>query len=243
MAEVASPSSRGLGHTVAPSMSGPGMAGQGAYTYGATDSSAALPSALAAAAAAGAAGGAVAAGLQERPKYVYGQTDPSTTQGQADDDMSEHAHGVYSSEPQVQQTYNAETYGSYAAYDTPAHGGEGYMEATREYQGQEGQYAQDGTYVAQGGQEAYPDYSQYQNHPYGNGQTYAGYDANAQQGYAGYDANAQQYDPNQQYEPNQQYDQNQPYDQGQYAQYDQNAYAAQGAPAQARPNNDAYGGM
>lgn len=175
-------------HTVSPSISGPGMAGQGAYTsapaagyggYGATDAS----------------GAALGGGLQERPKYVYGQSD-----GSSDD----HANGVYSSQPQPMQvgygsdpfgpaggSYNAyDAQGSYAAYDAQG----GYAQATREYQGQDGyavtaeggyaaqgydqQYAQgyaaqgyEGQYAAQGQPQQHPYNQAYDASQYANGQT------------------------------------------------------------------------
>ena len=212
MAEVA------RGHTVAPSIGSPGMAGQGAFSYGATNSSTSAYSDPAASTTAVAAAAASAShALQERPKYVYGQADASEQQQHSgDDDLSEHAHGAYSSEPQVQQSYNAESYGSYAAYD----GNAGYQDATREYQGQEG-YGQEG-YAAQG-------YDAYGNHPYG--QQYAqGYDASQ---YA-------QYDNNQQYVVD-------PTQYAQYDAYAANGQPAAGtashAGAHPTRNDDAYGGM
>jgi hypothetical protein len=224
MAEVSGPGARG--HSIAPSLSSPGVAGQGAFgSYGATDNStgsgagagvavgAAVGVGAAAAVATGVAG---AHGLQERPKYVYGQVN-SPNQGEDHaDDTSEHAHGAYSSEPMAQQTYNAEAYGSYAAYDTQGYtqnyqdNSGGYQDAQREYQGQEG-------YAVGGYDQAYG----YENHPYGHQQQQGTYDA-AQ--YAQYDAN-------------------------QYAGYDQNAYVVTGnAPAAAGSSSDprhqdAYGGM
>ena len=202
-------------HAVSPSVSGPGMAGQGAYTtaaasgyggYGATDASGA------------ALGGAAAAnGLQERPKYVYGQSDHDH-----DDHVSDHAHGAYSSQPQPMQVgygsdpfgasgggyggaYNAQ--GSYAAYDAQG----GYAQATREYQGQEG-YTAEGGYAAQG------------------------YDQQYAQGYEGQYA-AQGYDAQQP----QQHPYNQAYDASQYA----NGQTAASVPQQQKKaaHDDAYGGM
>ncbi|KAJ2929670.1 hypothetical protein H1R20_g7432, partial [Candolleomyces eurysporus] len=210
------------GHSIAPSLSSPGVAGQGAYSssYGATDNSTGGAGAAAAGVAVGAAavatGVAASQGLQERPKYVYGQVEPNQQNSGDDhgDDYSEHAHGAYSSEPMVQQAYNAEAYGSYAAYDGQGYnqnyqdGNGGYQDATREYQGQEG-------YAVGGYDQAYG----YQNHPYGQQPQQANYDASQ---YA-------QYDPNH------------------YAQYDQSAYVATGnAPAAGSSDprhNDAYGGM
>lgn len=221
------------GHSVAPSVSSAGIAGQGAgsYTYGATGNSAAAAATAASttsaasaysdnpadSAAAATAAANAARGLQERPKYVFGQVDGAGGQQGSDDDASEHAHGAYSSEPHVQQAYNPETYGSYAAYDNGAGAG-GYQDATREYQGQTG-YAQDGQYQGQYQEYAAHGYDQYAQHGY-------------EQQYGQYDA--QQYavaDP------------------GQYGGYDQGAYAATGgAPVQqggAHPagNAAAYGGM
>ncbi|TFK39696.1 hypothetical protein BDQ12DRAFT_664932 [Crucibulum laeve] len=140
------------GHTVAPSISGgPGMAGHGAYqgqhgdvNYGAAAVGAGVG-----------VGAAVAAGtvLQERPRYTYGQdytmNNASNTAPALDDDGSEIAHGAYSSQPQMQAAYNPEAYGSYAAYE----GGAGYQEATREYQGQQGQQ-----------QQYYDDHQEYQHY-------------------------------------------------------------------------------
>lgn len=209
------------GHSIAPSISSPGIAGKGAFgSYGATDTSGSGSGAAAGAATGVAVGAAAVAagashGLQERPKYVYGQMEPQQNQDDHPDDASEHAHGVYSSEPMAQQTYNAEAYGSYAAYDAQGAYNGGYQDATREYQGQEG-------YAVGGYDQGYG----YENHPYGQNQQ-ATYDA-AQ--YAQYDQYAA--DPNQ------------------YAQYDHSAYVATGsAPAQGSSgrapvsNADAYGGM
>jgi hypothetical protein len=76
--------------------SNPGMAGHGAYAaYG--------PGAGAPVSA-----GSSNGGVQERQNYVYGQG------YDGDDGLSDHAHGIYSSEPQAQAAYNAEAYGSYA---------------------------------------------------------------------------------------------------------------------------------
>ena len=64
--------------------------------------------------------------MQERPKYTYGQ--------QTEEEVDEVAHGIYSSQPQPQVSYNPEVYGSYAAYNGHS---TGYQEVTREYQGQQ----------------------------------------------------------------------------------------------------------
>ena len=86
-------------------------------------------------------------GLQERPKYVYGQDpSPATEQQQHDDTVSDAHGGVYSSQPQAQGAYNAEAYGSYAKYEDVGDGIVGgvptgtaeYQEAQRAYQGQQG---------------------------------------------------------------------------------------------------------
>lgn len=68
-------------------VSGPGMAGYGAYT--------------------------APTGMQQQPQYAYGH---GYDAGQArDDEGSELAHGgPYSSEPQPQHAYNPESYGSFA---------------------------------------------------------------------------------------------------------------------------------
>jgi len=218
--------SSGVGHNAAPSISGAGVAGQGVYNYGAA----------AAAGAGGAAGAAAASTIQERPKYVYGQ--PDDRQAALDDDASDQAHGVYSSQPHVQTSYNAETYGSYAAYDAT-----GYQNATREYQGQQG-YT-DGA-------------AAYQNNPaYDQHQQYPAYDQH-QQYNQGYD--------NTQYQQYSDHGHNGAYQQqGAYASYDAGAYAvgsptdlaaqqpsavgvaaAAAAPTKAKGpvnHDDAYGGM
>jgi hypothetical protein len=90
-------------------------------------------------------------GLQERPKYVYGQ-DPR----QHDDVATDIANGgAYSSQPQAQSTYNTEAYGSYAKYEDVSNGVVGgvpsgtamYQDAQRAYQGQQGyDQSQYGTY-------------------------------------------------------------------------------------------------
>jgi len=112
-----------------------------------TGTSAQPPSeALAAETAATAATVAAGGGLQERPKYVYGQDPSPTSQQQQHDDTVSDAHGgVYSSQPQVQGTYNAEAYGSYAKYEDVGDGIVGsvptgtavYQDAQRAYQGQQ----------------------------------------------------------------------------------------------------------
>ncbi|KAF5379404.1 hypothetical protein D9615_006495 [Tricholomella constricta] len=90
------------GHTVAPSIGSTNMAGQGAYPYNG-----------------GAGAGGSGAAIQERQMYTYGQG--YDTNGARDDDISDLAHGgPYSSEPQMQATYNPEAYGSYA-YSTEGH--------------------------------------------------------------------------------------------------------------------------
>jgi len=73
------------GHSTTPSVSGPGMAGHGAYSY-----------------AAGA-----GATLHERRNYTYGsQYDVAVRE-------DDHVGGPYSSQPQPQAPYNSEAYGSY----------------------------------------------------------------------------------------------------------------------------------
>jgi hypothetical protein len=117
-------------HTNAsPSISsgGPGMAGQGAFRGGVTAAAVSAPV------------------LQERPRYVYGQEPVQNSEPALDDDGSEVAHGAYSAQPEVQQPYNPEAYGSYAAYESQA----GYQEATREYQGQQGYNANNYAYEPQ----------------------------------------------------------------------------------------------
>ncbi|KAF8159339.1 hypothetical protein B0H34DRAFT_399641 [Crassisporium funariophilum] len=134
-------------HTVAPSLND---GSQSDYSgYGATGVAQPPSHALAAASAASAAAAAVV--LQERPKYVYGQDAQGQQQQMHDDEASEMAHGgAYSSQPQMQNAYNAEAYGSYAKYEDVGgdvvgggpSGGAGYQEAQREYQGQQGYDAQ-----------------------------------------------------------------------------------------------------
>jgi len=145
------PSMTQHGHTsAAPSISsgGPGMAGQGAFRGGVTGAAASTPV------------------LQERPRYVYGQEPVHNSEPALEDEGSDVAHGAYSTQPQVQQPYNPEAYGSYAAYESQA----GYQEATREYQGQQGYNANDYAYEPQ------------------QHQGYAGYDYAAASAYA--DGNA-----------------------------------------------------
>lgn len=86
-------------------------------------------------------------GLQERPKYVYGQDPTANQQRQYDDVASDVAYGgAYSSQAQVQGAYNAEAYGSYAQYQDVSNGVVGdvptgtatYQDAQRAYQGQQG---------------------------------------------------------------------------------------------------------
>lgn len=94
-------------------------------------------------------------GLQERPKYVYGR-DPTVTnqqqqkqqqqQQQHDDTASDGHGGAYSSQPQVQNAYDAEAYGGYTKYEDVGGGVVGgvpagttaYQDAQRAYQGQQG---------------------------------------------------------------------------------------------------------
>ena len=109
----------------APSVaSGPGMAGHGAFQGGAAYHSN-VPNA-APGYGAGATGVVSNRVMQERPKYTYGQ--------QTEEEVDEVAHGIYSSQPQPQVSYNPEVYGSYAAYNSHS---TGYQEVTREYQGQQ----------------------------------------------------------------------------------------------------------
>ena len=120
-------------------------------------------------------------GLQERPKYVYGQ-DPK----HPDDIASDIAHGgAYSSQPQVQSTYNAEAYGNYAKYEDVGNGIVGgvpggaamYQDAERAYQGQQGyDQGHHGTYpshYAAYDPSQYAGYAQQQQHH----RAYAGTDA------------------------------------------------------------------
>ena len=158
-------------HNVAPSLTGEAMsAAIGAATP---------PSqALAAANAASAGGAASHAPLQERPKYVFGQPVQNEHDPASDDDASDLANGVYSSQPVMQTEYNPEAYGSYAKYEDVAGGAGGYQDAQREYQGQQGYQ---GYYDQQG-------YSDHQGYAVG------GYDQQ-QQAYVvpegGYDYSAQ----------------------------------------------------
>lgn len=112
-------------HSFAPSVaSGPGMAGHGAFQGRAAYNSN-VPNA-APGYGAGATGVVPNRVMQERPKYTYGQ--------QTEEEVDEVAHGIYSSQPQPQVSYNPEVYGSYAAYNGHS---TGYQEVTREYQGQQ----------------------------------------------------------------------------------------------------------
>jgi len=148
--------------------------------------------ALAAATAAGAAATAAASGggLQERPKYVYGQdTSRPHQQWHHDDIASDIAHGgAYSSQPQVQSAYNAEAYGSYAKYEDVGDGVVGgvpagnamYQDAQRAYQGQQGYDQSQSQYVGHGQQHPYAayDYSR-QHQAYAAGSNNAGAGAHA----------------------------------------------------------------
>lgn len=109
-------------------------------------------------------------GLQERPKYVYGQDPSPTSQQQQHDDAASDTHGgAYSSQPQVQGAYNAEAYGSYAKYEDVGDGIVGsvpsgsavYQDAQRAYQGQQG-YDQSHYAAYDTGHYASYDQSQYQ---------------------------------------------------------------------------------
>ena len=108
-------------------------------------------------------------GLQERPKYVYGQDPSLTSQQQQHDDAVSDAHGgVYSSQPQAQGAYNTEAYGSYAKYEDVGDGIVGsvptgtavYQDAQRAYQGQQ-EYDQSHYAIYDPAHYAY-DQSQYQ---------------------------------------------------------------------------------
>jgi hypothetical protein len=122
--------------------------------YGATGT-AIPPSQLAAATATS--GAAAPAKVQERPKYVFGQSPEAGTGSGSDDnhnaaqqqhgDNSEAYAGAYSTDDQTQAAYNAEAYGAYAQYADAA-GGAGYQEAERGYQAQQG-YDQQQEYVQQ----------------------------------------------------------------------------------------------
>lgn len=151
----------------------------------------------------GAATGAAAAGagyaaystasdsIQERSTYAYGQG------ATPEDDQSDTVNGVYSAQPQVQTPYNAEAYGSYAAYEDAGAAQGDYQDAQRAYQGQQG-YDQTQQGYDQGAYQQYDQqYAEYQQH-------YATYDAQAypsgydQQQYGTYDQQAGQYDQQQQ---------------------------------------------
>jgi len=133
-------------------------------------------------------------GLQERPKYVYGQdpspTSPTSPTSQQHDTVSDAHGGAYSSRPQVQGAYNAEAYGNYAKYDDAGDGivgsvpgGSGaYQDAQRAYQGQQeydqGHYATyDPAHYAYD-QSQYRGYGQQPHHP----QAYAMGSNNAETG-------------------------------------------------------------
>jgi len=79
-------------HEVISAYSSAGMAGHGAYSYAPDGQLINGPS---------------SGGIQERSNYVYGQN-------YEEDNASDHAHGIYSSQPQAQAAYNPEAYGSYA---------------------------------------------------------------------------------------------------------------------------------
>ena len=129
-------------------------------------------------------------GLQERPKYVYGQDPSPTSQQQQHDDTASDTHGgAYSSQPQVQGAYNAEAYGSYAKYEDVGDGIVGsvpagtvvYQDAQRAYQGQQG-YDQSHYATYDPGHYASYDQSQYQG--YGQQQQYSEQQPHHAQAYA-----------------------------------------------------------
>ncbi|KAF8909581.1 hypothetical protein CPB85DRAFT_1435608 [Mucidula mucida] len=112
------------GHTVAPSvtsMTGPGVAGQGAVYYNQSQAQnpqdfrnqysdhpyATSPPPR-----------NQAQPLQERPQYTFGQPDNNYQPNVMSDDGhgNYESHGAYSSEPQMQMAYNAEDYSGYHAY-------------------------------------------------------------------------------------------------------------------------------
>ncbi|CAA7265158.1 unnamed protein product [Cyclocybe aegerita] len=171
------------GHNVAPSISsavGTNMAG-----YGATGMTTATPPSQALAAANN--NTSATSPLQERPKYVYGQDPTPATSGNnaaIEDDLSDHAHGVYSTQPQVQAAYNPEAYGSYAKYE------DGTATGTAQAYYDQSAYAQGGydpqTYIAQGGyaQQAYA--AGYDQTGYATGYAQGGYEQQGQQQQTGY---------------------------------------------------------
>jgi len=169
------------GHNVAPSVSsaaGAGMAGFGSAAAAATvpvaknENNAPIAT-------------APAVPLQERPKYVYGQEPVSSKTGGATDDDT--THGAYSTEPQMQASYNAEAYGNYAHA--------AYQDAEREYQGQTGyahggydqQYDQQQYAQGQYDQQAYAHggYDNQQQYAYPQNDQYYGYATSGQEQMAG----------------------------------------------------------
>jgi len=132
-----------------------------------------LPSQALAAATAATTPASGGSGLQERPKYVYGQDPSPTNQQQQNDDNASDTHGgAYSSQPQVQGAYNAEAYGGYAKYEDVGDGIVGsvptgtavYQDAQRAYQGQQGydHSHYDPTHYAPYNQSQYQGYGQQQ---------------------------------------------------------------------------------
>lgn len=183
------------GHNVAPSISSMTGAGMAGFGSAAASTEATPPSqALANANAASATAAAAAAALQERPKYVYGQVPEATTAAQHE--ANEHAaaeasNGVYSSQPQAQESYNAEAYGSYAQYAqydaaVAAAGDAGYQDVQREYQGQQGYDASQGyydpnAYAPAGYDQQVPQQGYYDQQAYATDYTQAQYDYSQQQ--------------------------------------------------------------
>ena len=183
------------GHNVAPSISsitGAGMAGFGSAAAAAASTEATPPSQVLANANAAS---AAAAGtpLQERPKYVYGQVPEATTAAQQEIDehaAAEASNGAYSSQPQSQESYNAEAYGSYAHYAqydaaAAAVGDAGYQDVQREYQGQQGYdasqaYYDPNAYAAAGYGQQVPQQGYYDQQAYTTDYNQAQYDYSQQ---------------------------------------------------------------
>jgi hypothetical protein len=160
-----------MGHNVAPSLKEPYVPYSGTVK----------PPSQTLAAATSATTPASGGGLQERPKYVYGQEPTATGQQHQEQEQQQQQHddtgsdthgGAYSSQPQVQGAYNAEAYGSYAKYEDFGDGIVGgvpagtavYQDAQRAYQGQQGydQSHYDPAHYASYNQPQYRGYGQQQ---------------------------------------------------------------------------------
>lgn len=107
-------------HTHAPSVTsvtGPGIAGQGAFFNARPDPQQYSDHPYATSPPPRMAPMPVAAPLRERQQYVFGQNPGQ----QMPDEHFDNMNGVYSAEPQMQTVYNPEAYSGYHAYSPDVH--------------------------------------------------------------------------------------------------------------------------